>query len=326
MIEVEGLTKDYGARRAIDNLTFNANRGEVLGFLGPNGAGKTTTMRILTGYLPPSAGAAKVAGFDVVEQSFEVRKRVGYLPETVPLYPDMTVYDYLKFMGDLRHLENVEERIDDVLEIVHMANRSNGYIANLSKGMRQRIGLAQALLHEPEVLILDEPTIGLDPAQIIEVRSLIKDIGRERTVLLSTHILSEAQQLCDRVLIINKGKIVVEDTPERLQARLAGSTRVILRVAGDSDGLAITLREIPGVHHVIEQLDGSLEFESAPGEDIRPEVARAVIGAEYDLLELRPVNISLEDIFMQLTREEPEPPEVSDANLEMTEDGMENNA
>jgi ABC-2 type transport system ATP-binding protein len=268
--------------------------------------------------MPPSAGGAKVAGFDVVEQSLEVRKRVGYLPETVPLYHDMTVYDYLKFMADLRHLENAEERIDDVLEVVHMVDRADGYIANLSKGMRQRIGLAQALLHQPEVLILDEPTIGLDPAQIIEVRSLIKEIGRERTVLLSTHILSEAQQLCDRVLIINKGKIVVEDTPERLQARLAGAQRSFLRVAGDPDGLTGMLSGIPGVLRAVEQLDGSLEFESTPGEDVRPAVARAVIGAGYDLLELRPISISLEDIFMELTREEPELPEVSDAGLDTT--------
>ena len=231
MIEVEGLTKDYGARRAIDNLTFNARKGEVLGFLGPNGAGKTTTMRILTGYMPPTSGVARVAGFDVVDQSLEVRKRVGYMPETVPLYPDMTVFEYLKFMADLRKLPDAEDRVDDVLEIVHMEQRADGYISNLSKGMRQRVGVAQALLHQPEVLILDEPTIGLDPAQIIYVRDLIREIGRERTVLLSTHILSEAQQLCDRVLIINKGRIVAEDTPERLQAGLAGAQRVVCACA-----------------------------------------------------------------------------------------------
>src|SRR5512136_2381989 len=221
MIEVEGLTKDYGARRAINNLTFQAKTGEILGFLGPNGAGKTTTMRILTGFMPPTMGTASVAGFDVVDKSLEVRKRVGYLPETVPLYPDMTVFGYLKFMADLRHIKNADERVDDVLEVVHMEERSNGYISNLSKGMRQRIGLAQALLHEPEVLILDEPTIGLDPAQIIEVRRIIQELGRDRTVLLSTHILSEAEQVCDRVLIINKGYIVAEDSPQRLQSRLA---------------------------------------------------------------------------------------------------------
>ena len=312
MIEVEGLTKDYGARRAVDNITFTARSGEVLGFLGPNGAGKTTTMRILTGYMPPTAGVAKVAGFDVVDQSIEVRRRVGYLPETVPLYTDMTVYDYLKFMADLRHLANAEERVDDVLEIVHMESRAEGYIANLSKGMRQRIGLAQALLHQPEVLILDEPTIGLDPAQIIEVRSLIRDIGRERTVLLSTHILSEAQQLCDRVLIINKGHIVAEDTPERLQARLTGAQRIALRIQGETDGLETALSGVAGVVHVINQIDGSLELEVQPGRDVRPDVARAVVSAGFDLLELRPVGLSLEDIFMQLTREEPEPPSVAD--------------
>ena len=312
MIEVEGLTKDYGARRAVDNITFTARSGEVLGFLGPNGAGKTTTMRILTGYMPPTAGVAKVAGFDVVDQSIEVRRRVGYLPETVPLYTDMTVYDYLKFMADLRHLANAEERVDDVLEIVHMGDRAEGYIANLSKGMRQRIGLAQALLHQPEVLILDEPTIGLDPAQIIEVRSLIRDIGRERTVLLSTHILSEAQQLCDRVLIINKGHIVAEDTPERLQARLTGAQRIALRIQGETDGLETALSGVAGVVHVINQIDGSLELEVQPGRDVRPDVARAVVSAGFDLLELRPVGLSLEDIFMQLTREEPEPPSVAD--------------
>ena len=219
MIRTTGLTKDYGSRRAIDNLTFEANQGEVVGFLGPNGAGKTTTMRILAGYMPPTFGTAQIAGFDVVEESIEVRRRVGYLPETVPLYSDMTVFDYLKFMADLRHLPNGDEMVDNALEMVQMEQRADGYISNLSKGMRQRVGLAQALLHKPEVLILDEPTIGLDPAQVVEVRSIIREIGKERTVLLSTHILSEAQQLCDRVLIINKGHIVAEDTPENLQAR-----------------------------------------------------------------------------------------------------------
>ncbi len=312
MIEVEGLTKDYGARRAVDHITFNARSGEVLGFLGPNGAGKTTTMRILTGYMPPTAGVVKVGGFDVVDQSIEVRRRVGYLPETVPLYTDMTVFDYLKFMADLRHLPNAEDRVDDVLEVVHMESRSGGYIGNLSKGMRQRIGLAQALLHKPEVLILDEPTIGLDPAQIIEVRSLIRDIGRERTVLLSTHILSEAQQLCDRVLIINKGHIVAEDSPERLRARLAGAQRVALRVQGDTDGMDAVLKAVPGVLSVADQMDGTVELEVQPGRDIRADVARAVVTAGIDLLELRPVGLSLEDIFMQLTREEPEPPSVAE--------------
>ncbi len=310
MIHVEGLTKDYGVRRAIDDLTFEAKKGEILGFLGPNGAGKTTTMRILTGYMPPSAGKASVAGYDVVEQSLDVRRRVGYLPETVPLYPDMTVFGYLKFMADLRHLSDAEDRVDDVLEIVHMTDRSEGYVGNLSKGMRQRIGLAQALLHEPEVLILDEPTIGLDPAQIHEVRNLIRNLGGDRTVLLSTHILSEAQQMCHRVLIINKGRIVVEDTPENLQARLAGAQRIALRVRGELDGLDTLLGAIPGVTRIVGKDEGEIEFETSPGQDARPEVARAVVNNGYDLLELRTIGMSLEDIFLQLTRDEPEPPEM----------------
>jgi gliding motility-associated transport system ATP-binding protein len=294
-------------------LTFQAKAGEILGFLGPNGAGKTTTMRILAGYMPPTSGVARVAGFDVVDQSLEVRKRVGYLPETVPLYPDMTVYDYLKYMGDLRHIKNVEDRVDDVLEIVHMEERANGYIGNLSKGMRQRIGIAQALLHEPEVLILDEPTIGLDPLQIREARDLIREIGKQRTVLLSTHILSEAQQVCDRVLIINNGQIVVEDTPERLQAALTGVQSVAVRVSGDGDGLEKLIRKIPGVDKVSTNLDGAVKVDSAPGKDIRPLIARDVVKAGFDLLELRSIDLSLEDIFIQLTREEPVPPSTDES-------------
>lgn len=310
MIRVEGLTKDFGARRAIENLTFDAEKGEILGFLGPNGAGKTTTMRILCGYMPPTSGVASVAGFDVVSESIEVRRRVGYLPETVPLYPDMSVFEYLKFMADLRHLRDGEDRVDEVLELVHMEERADGYIGNLSKGMRQRVGLAQALLHKPEVLILDEPTIGLDPAQVVEVRNTIKEIGRERTVLLSTHILSEAQQVCDRVMIINKGHIVAEDTPEHLQTRVTGAQRVALRVQGDEDGLSEVVEGVPGVIRVIKSLEGGVEFETQAGQDVRPEVARAVVSKGFDLLELKPLGVSLEEIFLQLTRDEPEPPMV----------------
>lgn len=322
MIHVEGLTKDYGARRAIDHLTFHAEAGEILGFLGPNGAGKTTTMRILSGYMPPTSGKAEVAGYDVVDQSLEVRRRVGYLPETVPLYPDMTVFEYLKFMADLRHLPEAEDRVDEVLEMVHMEDRAEGYIANLSKGMRQRIGLAQALIHQPEVLILDEPTIGLDPAQNKEVRNLIREIGRKHTVLLSTHILSEAQQLCNRVLIINKGGIVAEDTPERLQSRLIGAQRIALRVGGDSDGLTNLLSQVKGVARVIANPDGVFEFETNPGEETRPEVARALVNAGFDLLEMRPVGLSLEEIFLQLTHEEPAHPETSGDEFEEIDDEM----
>jgi ABC-2 type transport system ATP-binding protein len=323
MIDVEGLTKDYGLRRAIEDISFHAEKGEILGFLGPNGAGKTTAMRILCGYMPPTSGTARIAGFDVVDQSLEVRRRVGYLPETVPLYPDMSVYDYLKFMADLRHLPDGEDRVDDVLETVHMVDRAEGYISNLSKGMRQRVGLAQALLHEPEVLILDEPTIGLDPAQIRDVRNLIRHIGEERTVLLSTHILSEAQQICDRVLIINKGRIVAEDSPEHLQSRLTGAQRVALKVGGDFDGLEGVVAGIPGVLRVNSAPDGSLEFESSPGVDTRPEVARALVNAGYDLLEMRPVGLSLEEIFLELTREEPTPPEMAEREFEAEDEAGE---
>jgi ABC-2 type transport system ATP-binding protein len=303
MIQVNGLTKDYGERRALNQISFDANQGEIVGFLGPNGAGKTTTMRILTGYMPPTDGAAIVAGYDVVEESLEVRKRVGYLPETVPLYPDMTAVDYLKFMADLRHIPDSEERAYETLEMVGLEDRATGYIGNYSKGMRQRVGLAQALIHRPEVLILDEPTIGLDPAQVVEMRNVIREIGKDRTVLLSTHILSEAQQMCDRVLIINKGEIVAEDTPENLQSKLVGSQRVVLRVRGESDDLPAKIRKVKGVRDVEAQPDGSVEFEFSAGQDVRPQVAKAVIQAGFDLLEMRPIGMSLEEIFLELTRD-----------------------
>ncbi len=247
MIQVNGLTKDYGVRRAIDSLTFDAEQGEIVGFLGPNGAGKTTTMRILTGYMPPTDGTATVAGYDIMDELLEVRKRVGYLPETVPLYNDMTALQYLVFMAELRHIPDAEERAYETLERVNLGDRAKSYIGNFSKGMRQRVGLAQALIHRPEVLILDEPTIGLDPAQVVEMRKVVREVGKDRTVLLSTHILSEAQQICDRVLIINKGKIVAEDTPENLQSRLVGSQRVLIHVRGDADGLAAKVNKVKGV-------------------------------------------------------------------------------
>ncbi len=319
MIEVEGLVKYYGPRLVVDHLTFHAEKGEILGFLGPNGAGKTTTMRILTGYLPPNGGTVKVAGYDVLEQSMESRKRLGYLPESVPLYPDMNVFEYLKFMGDLHRVPDVEDRVDEVLEMVHMADRFGSLIGSLSKGMRQRIGLAQAILHKPDVLILDEPTIGLDPVQIVDVRNIIRELGKEHTVLLSTHILSEAQQVCDRVMIINKGKIVAEDSPERLQSRLTGAERFAVRVRGSDEGLSKVVEAVKGVTTIASGQNGGLEFESLPGEDVRPEVARAVIQSGFDLLELRSVGMTLEEIFVQLTREEPqvsEPPAEPQADEE----------
>ncbi len=305
MIEVEGLTKLYGDFPAIQGLGFSVRPGEIVGFLGPNGAGKTTTMRILAGYMPPTSGTARVAGFDVVDQSLEVRRRVGYLPETVPLYPEMSVFEYLTFMGSLRRVPELEDRVDEVLEQVDMETRSESYIGNLSKGLRQRVGLAQALLHRPDVLILDEPTIGLDPAQIIEVRRIIQGLGRDRTVLLSTHILPEAQQVCGRVLIINRGKIVAEDSPGNLQAQLAGAERLMVVAGAGSEQLVQLLGVLPGVSSVRPGArEGEVEVATAPGRDLRPLIARTIVEAGVDLMELRTSGLSLEDIFLQLTREE----------------------
>jgi ABC-2 type transport system ATP-binding protein len=312
MITVEGLTKDYGSRRAIHDLSFHARKGEILGFLGPNGAGKTTTMRILSGYMPPSYGLASIGGLNVVENSLEVRKLVGYMPETVPLYQDMTVFDYLEYMAELHHVKNAGDRADEAIELVHLQDRSQSYISNLSKGMRQRVGLAQAILHRPEVLILDEPTIGLDPTQIIEVRSLIRDIGKEHTVLLSTHILTEAQQLCDRVIIMNKGRIIAEDSPAHLQARLSGAQRVVITIRGEVADLIPSLSAIPGISNVQAHTDDTLEFETSPGLDLRPEVARHIIKSGFDLLDIHPATMSLEEIFLELIHDEP-------ARLELAE-------
>lgn len=305
MIRATALTKDYGTRRAIENLTFNARKGEILGFLGPNGAGKTTTMRILTGFMPPSSGSVEIGGYDVIENSLEVRRIVGYLPETVPLYSDMTVHEYLEYMGSLRKVPRLEQRINETLEKVELSDRASSYVGALSKGMRQRLGLAQALIHQPEVLILDEPTIGLDPGQVVNFRKLIREIGKDKTVLLSTHILPEAQQICDRVLIINNGHIVAEDTPEQLQARLTGSQRVLVQIRGDSKDVLPIVENIPGVIRVQVRNQDSIEFESLPGKDVRPEVARTLIQRGFDLLQMQNINLSLEEIFLKLTREEP---------------------
>ena len=305
MIEVQNLTKTYGPRTAIDRLNFQAQKGEILGFLGPNGAGKTTTMRILTGYMPPTSGQARIAGYDVVEDSLAVRQRIGYLPETVPLYNDMSVLDYLIYMGQLRRVAEPEDRAWDVLARVGMENRADSFIGALSKGMRQRVGLAQAILHQPDVLILDEPTIGLDPTQVVEVRRLIQEIGQERTVLLSTHILAEAQQLCDRVLIINQGRIVAEDTPENLQVRLQGGTRILVTVQGEADDvLKQRLEALPGVRMVTVRPQGQVEIIAESGQEIRPSVARAVLESGHALLEMRRAEMSLEEIFLQLVQEE----------------------
>lgn len=306
MITVQNLTKDYGAHRAIDHLNFTAERGEILGFLGPNGAGKTTTMRILTGFMPPTTGTATIDGLDVVDDSLKIRDKVGYLPETVPLYEEMRVYDYLKFMGALHHVENLDERVEDVIEAVGMEERALSLIKNLSKGLRQRVGLGQALLHRPEVLILDEPTIGLDPKQIKEVRNLIKGLGKERTVMLSTHILSEAQQICDRVIILNKGRIVAEDAPENLQNRLSSVRTVFVRVTDQIETAASLIRDIPGIVSVRVSDDGQIQFENLQEKDTRPLVAKTLVENGFGLLELTPETVNLEEIFLKLTRENAE--------------------
>ena len=299
MIQVEGLTKNYGSRRAVDNISFHVSRGEIVGFLGPNGAGKTTTLRILTGYMPASEGTATVAGFDVFEESIEVRRRVGYLPETVPLYDDMAVWQFLDFMAELRKVPNRAERVEETMELVQMRDRADTLIGNISKGMRQRVGLGQAILHEPEVLILDEPTIGLDPHQVRDVRDLIRDVGKDRTVILSTHILSEAQALCNRVLIINEGEIVATDSPQKLQERLSGGEQVRIHIGGDSDGLLKVIDKVKGVSASRDLGNDFFEIDIDNGK-VRADLARVIVKGKYDLDEMRSQNMSLEEIYLQL--------------------------
>ena len=301
MIQAQNLTKYYGDLAAIQEVNFTVNKGEVVGFLGPNAAGKTTTMRILTGYMPPTSGTATVAGYDVFTDSLEVRRRIGYMPETVPLYPEMTVRDYLGFMATVRGVRKHRERVGLAMEMCAVAHRADDLIGKLSKGYRQRVGLAQALVHDPEILILDEPTIGLDPKQIIEVRELIRNLGSERTVILSTHILPEASQVCGRVLIINEGRIVAEDTPERLDVRLKGAERVFVRVGQPGPEVEQTLQAIEGVTAVEARDGGAYEVECALEADLRPQIAAQVVGHGWDLMEMRTVGMSLEEIFLKLT-------------------------
>jgi ABC-2 type transport system ATP-binding protein len=302
MIEVENLTKRYGRFTALDSISFSASEGEILGFLGPNGAGKTTTMRILTGYMPPTEGTARIAGFDVFVDSLEIRRNVGYLPETVPLYRDMTVRGYLDFVAKLRGMKKRRQRISDVLDRVDMATRASSLIRNLSKGMRQRVGLAQALIHDPKVLILDEPTIGLDPHQVQDLRDLIRELGQTHTVMLSTHILSEAEQVCDRVVIIDRGKIVAEDTPGHLRDRLFLGGRLFVRIGRHSAGQDVqkVLASVSGVASV-EPYGEGYSISTKRRADVRSALSAAVVGHGMDLLELRPMAITLEEIFMELT-------------------------
>ena len=311
MIEVDHLTKSYGKNVAVNDISFTVGQGEILGFLGPNGAGKTTTMRILTGYLPATSGSARIAGFDVFEQSMEVRRRIGYLPENPPLYLDMNVQAYLEFVGRIKGVPggDIARRVDRAMEMANLQDRRNELIKRLSRGFKQRVGIAQAIVHNPDVVILDEPTVGLDPKQIIEVRKLIKGLAGEHTIILSTHILPEASQTCDRVVIINRGRIAAVDTPENLTTQLKGSERVQMEVRGEKDALCEAIEQVEGVTKVeIDAIENSDHLkaivESEPGTDLRGKLAAAAIGKGLELFELKAVSLSLEDIFLQLTTEE----------------------
>ena len=315
MIEVQHITKRYGRVTAVDDVSFRVERGEILGFLGPNGAGKTTTMRILTGYMPPTEGRAMVAGYDVFDKPIEAKLRTGYLPETPPLYPDMTVREYLDFVGRIKGVPSKErrDRVASVMQRAHVADMADRHCAKLSKGYRQRVGLAQALIHNPDVLILDEPTAGLDPKQIIETRDLIRGLAGDHTIVLSTHILPEVSQTCQRVVIINKGRVVAVDTPENLTARLRGAETLYVQLDAGGVEAGELLARIPGVTRVASaEQRGTIaayEVESDRGTDVRQELARTIVNHGWGLLELRPMRMSLEEVFLQVTTEEkPEEP------------------
>jgi ABC-2 type transport system ATP-binding protein len=317
VIEVQHLSKRYGRVTAVDDVSFTVERGEILGFLGPNGAGKTTTMRIITGYMPASEGRAIVAGFDVFDQPIDAKRRTGYLPETPPLYPEMTVREYLDFVARIKGVPGPERktRVNQVMDRTRITDMAARHCGKLSKGYRQRVGLAQAIIHNPEVLILDEPTAGLDPKQIIETRDLIRSLAGDHTIVLSTHILPEVSQTCQRVVIINKGRVVAIDTPENLTAQLRGSSGLYVQVDGAGADAAETLARVPGVVKVtaVDRHGTSVgyEIDTAGERDVRRDLAREIVGSGLGLLELRPMRISLEDIFLQLTTDEQrqEPPE-----------------
>ena len=313
MIKVEGMTKRYANHVAVDNISFEVAKGQIVGFLGPNGAGKTTTMRVLTCFLPPTSGSARVGDFDVLEQPMEVKKRIGYLPESPPLYPEMGVAEYLAFVGRIKGVpkQSLAQRVNEVAEKCNITDVMDRLISKLSKGYRQRVGLAQAIIHNPDVLILDEPTSGLDPQQIIETRDLIKGLAGDHTIILSTHILPEVEQICEQVIIIAKGKLVATDTVANLTSRLRGAETVALEVM-PRDGVALTaqdvqqkLERVAGVSRVMakDARDGALVFmvESQQGQHVRPELARAVIESGWNLNELHAVGLSLEEIFLELT-------------------------
>ena len=331
MIEVQHLSKRYGPVTAVDDISFTVGRGEILGFLGPNGAGKTTTMRMLTGFMPATEGRAIVAGFDVFEQPIEAKRRIGYLPETPPLYPEMTVREYLDFVARIKGVPSGDRRarVDEVMKRTWVADMASRHCAKLSKGYKQRVGLAQALIHNPDVLILDEPTAGLDPKQIIETRDLIRGLAGDHTIILSTHILPEVSQTCQRVVIINKGRVVAVDTPENLTAQLRGSSGLYVQLDGAGPDAAAALGRVPGVMKVtaVDRHESAVGYEvDVTGErDVRRDLAREIVGSGWGLLELRPMRISLEDIFLQLTTDEDRQPATDvPAESAATEEGSAN--
>lgn len=305
MIEVKQLTKSYGDRKAVDDINFIIQKGEIVGFLGPNGAGKTTTMKIITGFMAPSSGSVSVAGFDVFENPIEVKKRIGYLPETPPVYGDMRVDDYLTFVAKLKGVESsqIQSQVDLAIQKTDLNSVRHRLIQNLSKGYRQRVGISQALVSNPEVLILDEPTVGLDPRQVADIRDVIKQLAGHHTVVLSTHILPEVQATCQRIIIINQGKIVAQDTLEGISRRTSQSAKVIVRVQTPSDALIQSLRAIPGISSVNK--DGSFIFVEAPNaESVSQQIAAVVINQGAGLLEIRTESANLEEVFIKLTSKE----------------------
>jgi ABC-2 type transport system ATP-binding protein len=307
MIEVAGLTKRYGPTLAVSDVSFEARKGEVLGFLGPNGAGKTTTMRVIAGYLPASEGTVRVAGYDVADEAIEAKRRTGYLPELPPVYPDMTVFEYLAFVARIKGVprKDVKTRVQEASEKCAVTDVGRRQIGKLSKGYRQRVGLAQALIHNPEVLILDEPTAGLDPKQIIETRELIRGLAGQHTVVLSTHILPEVSKTCERVVVISQGKIVAQGAPHELIHRLQGYETVLITVEGPAAEVLEKLQRVSGVNMVEPKDAGdsrtTFEVQAAKDRDVRAELARAVVESRWNLLELKTSGMSLEDIFLKLT-------------------------
>jgi ABC-2 type transport system ATP-binding protein len=308
VIEVNDLTRYYGQKRAISNVSFKVKKGEILGMLGPNAAGKTTTMRILTCYMPPTAGTATVGGYDIFDQSMQVRQITGYLPENPPLYTELTVKDYLMFVAQIKGVDKAKTKteIDTVIEKASIGEVQNRVIGKLSKGFKQRVGLAQCLLNNPQVVILDEPTVGLDPKQIIEIRELIKNLKGDHTVILSSHILPEVEQTCERVVIISEGEVVAEDTPENLTARMKGGERVLLELEGDEKQVKEVFKTFTDVTavKVSKTTGGLLKVEVESKKDLRKDYAQALIGKKIGLLEMQSDKVTLEDIFLHLTTKE----------------------